>query len=336
MRSYVLDEQFGLEHLRQSTFASEPLGDRDVRVRLRAASLNYRDLMMVKGQYNPRQPLPLVPCSDAAGDVIEVGDRVTRFQVGDRVCSQFAQGWIAGRPTNERRSHTLGGPLNGVLREEAVFDQDGWSRMPEHLSYEEASTLPCAALTAWSALVEQGELQAGCTVLTEGTGGVSVFALQFAKVLGCRVVSTTSSAVKRQRLRELGADHTIDYTTDERWGRTARQWAGGDGVDHVVEVGGVQTLAQAIDATRPGGIVSVIGVLTGAQHPVNIAPILMKNIRLQGVFVGHRDAFESMVRAMEVHQMRPHIDRVFEFDQAPDAFAYQESGAHFGKVVVRI
>ena len=336
MQAVAAKGSFGLDNLALTSWEAEPLGDCDVRVRVHAASLNFRDLMMVKGQYNPRQPLPLVPCSDGAGEVVEVGERVTRFQPGDRVCSLFAQGWIAGSPSNERRGATLGGPLQGMLRQDVVLPESGWALVPEHLDYEEASTLPCAALTAWSALVEQGELRPGCTVLTEGSGGVSVFALQFARALGCRVVSTSSSESKRERLRELGAEHTIDYTADVRWGRTARNWAGGDGVDHVVEVGGVHTLGQALDAVRPGGIVSVIGVLTGTRSELDIIPILMKNVRLQGVFVGHRDGFEAMCRAMQAHEIRPQIDRVFDFEQSHEAFAYLESGAHFGKVVVRI
>jgi len=336
VKTWELKEAFGLDYLQRTERAPEPLGPGQVRVRVRAAALNYRDLLIARGLYDPRQPLPYVPLSDGVGEVVEVGAEVTRVAVGERVMGCFAQGWIAGEPSMERIRHTLGSRLDGCLREEMVLDASGVVRVPEHLTDAEASTLPCAGLTAFSALFTLGALCAGQSVLVLGSGGVSVFALAFARLAGARVFATTSSDAKAERLRELGAEHVLNYRQEPAWGRRVRELTGGRGVDLVVEVGGVGTLDQSLRAVRAGGTVAMIGVLAGGKEPLNILPAVMKQVRMQGVLVGHRDGFEAMNRAIESSGMRPVVDRVFPFDDAPAAFSYLASGEHFGKVVIEV
>ena len=303
---------------------------------MRAASLNYRDLLMVTGKYNPRQPLPLVPLSDGVGLIVERGNAVTSLEVGQRVCPLFAAGYLGGDVSREKLSTTRGGPLPGVLTEEMVVPAESVARVPSHLSDREAATLPCAALTAWSALVTQGRLAAGETVLLEGTGGVSIFGLQIAKLFGARTIVTSSSPEKLERARALGADHVIDYRAVPEWGREAKKLSGGRGVDHVLEVGGAATLGEAIKAVRPGGIIDIIGVLAGSESKLNLLPVLMQNIRLQGVFVGHKESFVAMCRAFEQAELRPVVDRVFAFDEAREAFEALGRAEHFGKIAIDI
>ncbi len=334
MRAYHI-ESFGLAHLTQTTHPSPEPGPNEVALRVEAVSLNARDLMMVQGRYNPRQPLPLVPCSDASAVVEAIGQGVTRVAVGDRVMPIFAQRWWAGEPAREVIASTLGGPLQGTLRERMVLHEQGLVHTPAHLSHAEAATLPCAALTAWSALVTHGRLVAGDTVLVQGTGGVSMFALQLAKLHGARVIATSSSDEKLARARALGADEVINYREVPDWGKRARALTGGRGVDHVVEVGGAGTLEQSLRAVRPGGQISLIGVLSGAVEPLNILPILMQQVRVQGILVGHREGFEAMSRAITQAALRPVIDRVFAWDQAREAFEHLASGAHLGKIVIQ-
>lgn len=336
MRVYEIQDSFGMDHLRLAERDDPVPGPGQVALRIRAVSLNYRDLMTVRGHYNPRQPLPLVPCSDGVGEVVAVGDGVTRVAVGDRVATTFSQTWIGGAPTVEKLRGTLGGPLDGTLAERMVLAEDGVVRVPENLSDTEAATLPCAALTAWSALVEQGSVTAGDTVLVQGTGGVSIFALQIAQLLGARAIVTSSSDAKAERARELGAWRTINYAADPDWGKTARGLTDGVGVDHVIDVGGADTLAQSLKAVRVGGQVSVIGVLSGVSSKLNIVPLLMQHVRLHGILVGSREGFERMNRALAIHRVRPVVDRVFDFDQAPEAFSYMASAQHFGKICISI
>ena len=248
----------------------------------------------------------------------------------------FSQTWIDGPPSAEKLSGTVGGPLDGTLAEQMVLSAEGLVPLPEHLTDVEAATLPCAAVTAWSALVEQGSVVAGDVVVVQGTGGVSIFALQFAQLLGARVIVTSSSDVKLERARELGAWQTINYTDDPTWGKTARRLTDGVGVDHVVEVGGAGTLEQSLKAVRVGGQVSVIGVLSGVASEINIIPILMQNVRLQGILVGSREGFERMNRAIASHELRPVVDRTFGFDDAPAAFHHMASASHFGKICITI
>lgn len=334
MRVYQIDGSFGLEQLKLTERPTPEPGPGQVRLKMTAASLNYRDLLMVRGHYNPRQPLPLVPCSDGVGVIDAVGVGVQRLRVGQRVATLFAQGWLDGQPSNERIRHTLGGPLDGTLADHMVLPELGVIPVPSHLSDAEAATLPCAGLTAWSALITQGQLTAGDTVLILGTGGVSLFALQFAKRSGARVIITSSSDEKLQRARALGADETINYRTTPEWGREVKRLTQRRGVDHVVEVGGAGTLKQSLRAVRTGGCVSLIGVLAGSREPLDILPILMRNIRLQGILVGHRSGFAAMNRAIEAHAIRPVVDRVFPFEEAPAAFAHLAEAKHMGKVCI--
>ncbi len=316
--------------------ADEPRpGPNQVLVRMHATSLNFRDLVVVKGGYGSNVKLPLVPISDGAGEVVETGPGAGRFRVGDRVSAIFMQSWRSGPYGEGHGASALGGAVDGVLSEYAVFDQDGLVAVPEHLSWAEAATLPCAAVTAWHALVEAGGVKAGQTVLTLGSGGVSVFALQFAKMAGARVVATSSSEEKLQRLQEMGAGQLINYLETPNWGKTVREMTGGPGADCVVEVGGAGTLEQSLRAVRAGGVISLIGVLAGPGE-FNPNWIFMKAVKLQGIYVGSRDMFEEMNRAIEAAQMHPVVDRVFPFTEAKTALRYMESGAHFGKVVVEI
>lgn len=336
MRAVEIHGAFGLDNLVLTERPDPRPGPGQVLVRLRSASLNFRDLLTVEGKYNPKQKLPLIPCSDGAGEVAAVGEGVTRVQPGERVCTLFAQKWISGEPTRERLRSTLGGPLDGTLAELAVFDEEGVVKTPDHLSDEEAATLPCAAVTAWTALVTEGGLTAGDTVLVQGTGGVSLFALQIAKMLGARVIATSSQDEKLERVRQMGADGLINYREVPDWGKRAKELTGGTGVDHVVEVGGAGTLQQSLQAARFGGTVSLIGNLSGTRTEILLTQIFMQKIRVNGILVGHRESFEAMNRAIALHQLRPVIDRAFSLEEAPAAFRHMAAGGHFGKIVVRI
>jgi len=335
MKAYEV-QQFGIDDLALVESEEPRPGPTDVLVRFRAASLNYRDLMVVSGTYNPRMKLPAVPLSDGAGEVAEIGAGVTKWKVGDRVMPIFAQRWLDGDTSEEKRRTSLGAGAqwDGVLREFGAFDQDGLVRIPDHLSYEEAATLPCAALTAWHALAVSGNLKAGQTVLTLGTGGVSIFALQLAKLFGARVIATTGNEEKVARLRDLGADEIINYKTRDDWDAAVLELTGKKGVDHVVEVGGSGTLAKSLNAVRLGGHVAMIGALTGPGD-FNPVSVFMKAVRLQGIFVGSKAMFEDLLRAIDLNKLEPVIDRVFEFGAAREAMQYMKSGAHFGKVVIK-
>lgn len=333
MKAYEY-RQFGLEHLELVEQEQPRATAHSVVVKFHAASLNYRDLLFAWGTYSPHAALPAVPLSDGAGEVVEVGEHVTRWKVGDRVCPIFMQGWLDGDCDAAKMKTSLGGgDLAGVLREYGAFDENGLVAIPDYLSYEEAATLPCAALTAWHALVHSGKLKAGDTVLTLGTGGVSVFAVQLAKMHGARVISTSSSDDKLARVRELGADETINYQSNPDWDKEVLRLTDNTGVDHVVEVGGAGTLAKSVSSTRVRGHVAVIGVLA-AGGDFNPMSVLMKSLRLQGIFVGSRQMFDEMNRALAVAQLKPVIDRTFPFDQARQALEYMQSGSHFGKIVI--
>ena len=336
MRAYEIRNGFGIDNLDLAERPEPQPGPGQVLLKMRAFSLNYRDLLVVKGLYNPKLRLPFTPLSDGAGEVAAVGAGVTRVRAGDRVAGCFMQGWVAGELSEAKAKSALGGALPGVLAEQVVLDAEGVVPVPEYLTDEEAATLPCAALTAWHALVSEGTVKAGDVVLVQGTGGVSLFALQFARLLGARVLATSSSDEKLARARQLGASDGINYKTTPEWGKKARESAGGDGVDHVVEVGGAGTLGESLKAVRPGGQVSLIGVLAGGGGQINLTPVLMKNVRVQGIFVGSREMFEAMNRALALHTLRPVIDRVFPFTEARAALRHMESAAHFGKIVLRV
>jgi NADPH:quinone reductase-like Zn-dependent oxidoreductase len=333
MRAYRFDS-FGLENLRrQETERPEP-GPGEVRVELKALSLNYRDLMVVTGAYNPRLPLPATPVSDGAGVVSAVGEGVTALRAGDRVVSHFVSGWIDGPYRAGYVNTTLGLPAAGLAAEHVVLPATAVLPIPEGYDFAEAATLPIAALTAWNALVTEGHLEPGRTVLTLGTGGVSVFALQMAKALGARVVITSSSDEKLARCRELGADGTVNYRKHPAWDKKVRELTDGEGAHVVVENGGIGTLSTSLRATAAGGTVALLGALTGLAGEVNVAPVLMMRIRIAGILVGSRASFEEMNAFLVRERIRPVISDRFPFERLPDAFTHLRSGTHFGKVVV--
>jgi NADPH:quinone reductase-like Zn-dependent oxidoreductase len=311
-----------------------PLGLTEVRVRVRAASLNFRDLKIAEGSAS--RSGPLVPLSDGAGEVLEVGPAVRRWAVGDRVVGNFFPTWVNGLLSDAHHSQALGGGQDGMLAEEVVLPEHSWVRIPDHLDFEQASTLPCAGLTAWNALHEQAALRPGDVVLVQGTGGVSIFALQLAKATGAQVVLTSSSEDKRRRARALGADHVLDYRADPAWGVAAHAWTGGRGVDLVVDVGGPGTFDQSVAALRYGGQMSILGVLTGRRGEVNTHAVFHKMLKVAGIYVGSVEMFERFARALSATRLVPVVDRVFPFEQAAAAFDHLASGAHLGKVVVRI
>jgi len=331
---------FGLDHLSLEPAPLPAPGPNDVHVRLRAASLNFRDLMVVLGLYNPKMQLPRILGSDAAGKVIAIGTDVTRFKPGDRVCTLFFQDWLDGEIQPLTGKSALGATIDGVFTTERILPESGLIHTPAHLSFEEAATLPCAALTAWNALVEQGHLRAGQTVLVQGTGGVSLFALQFAKMHGATVILTSSSDEKLDRGRRLGAGHTINYKSTPDWDKSAKDLTNNVGVDHVVEVGGQGTIARSLSAVRPSGHVHVIGVLSGtgadAGPGIDVRSILTKSVHINGIYVGSRAMFERMNAAIAANKLKPVIDRVFPFANFRSAFEHMQNGSHFGKIVLTL
>ncbi|MGH1341868.1 MAG: zinc-dependent alcohol dehydrogenase family protein [Nannocystales bacterium] len=336
MRAVVVREAFGLDNLHLVEQPKPEPGPGQVRVRVHAVSLNYRDLLMVQGQYNPRQPLPLVPASDGVGVIDAVGPGVDPSRVGDRVAGLFAQGWLDGEPAHDSARSTLGGPLPGMLREWAILEPDGVASVPSHLTDVQAATLPCAGLTAWSALVTLGGIRAGDTVLVQGSGGVSSFALDFAVAAGARVIATSRSADKADALAERGAWKTVVTTGDSKWGKTVRGLTDGRGVDLVVEVGGAGTLGQSLRAVRMGGTVAMIGVLAGGRAEVDMTPVLMGQVRVQGVLVGHRAGFRAMCRNIEHHRLEPRIDSVYPLEETRAAFDHLASGTQRGKICIEL
>ncbi len=335
MRAIVIQDAFGIDALKMVEREVPTPKTGEVLVRVKANSLNYRDLMTVKDGASRGLNLPLVPNSDGAGEVVSVGDGVTRVKPGDRVMGIFMQNWLTGTPNRSHAATALGGAIDGMLSEYVVLHEDGLVHTPDYLSDEEAATLPCAAVTAWQGLATQGSMTVGENVLALGTGGVSIFALQFAVAAGARVIMTSSSDDKLERARQLGASEVINYRTTPDWDQRVLELTDGEGVDHVVEVGGAGTLEKSLRAVRVGGHVSLIGVLTGGGT-ADPSLVLRKSIRLQGIYVGSREMFEAMNRAMTLHQIRPVIDRVYPFEEARNAFKYMESAAHFGKIVITL
>ncbi len=333
MRVVEIRGDFGLDHLVLAERPEPRPGPGQAVVRVRAASLNYRDLLMADGRYNRKQKLPLVPCSDGAGEVLAVGEGVSRVRPGDRVCGIFAQGWIAGEPSRDLVRTTLGGPLDGMLAEQVTLAAEGLVKVPDHLTYREAATLPCAAVTAWAALVEGG-LKAGQTVLLQGTGGVSIFALQLAVLAGARVIITSSSDEKLARAMKMGAAAGINYRQVPEWGARVKELTGGDGVDWLLEVGGAATLQQSLQAVRIGGCIYLIGVLSGNSAEISIPAIQMRRVRIEGVLVGSRAHFEALNRAVALHRLRPVVDRAFPLEEARAAFEHMAAASHFGKICI--
>ena len=335
MKAYELQPKDGLDSVTRVDRAEPgPLGPTDVRVAVRAVSLNYRDLSIAK--LAKKRSKTVVPASDGAGEVVEVGASVKRVKVGDRVCAAFFPGWIAGPFVEAYHAQALGGSTDGMLAEQVVLPETAWVKAPAGYSFEQAATLPCAGVTAWNALYEAATLKPGNSIIVQGSGGVSIFALQLARATGARVVATSSHADKRARLEQMGASTTIDYKETPAWGDAARAATGGRGVDIAVEVGGAGTFDQSVKALRYGGTMSILGVLAGLQGPIETYPIFHKNIRVHGVYVGSVAMFEDLLRALEGSRLAPVVDRVFAFAEAKAAYEYLQSGAHFGKVVVRV
>lgn len=334
MKAFEIRE-FGIDNLTLVEREAPQVSPGHVLVKMIAASLNYRDLMVVKGQYNPRMKRPMVPLSDGIGVVEEIGPDVTRFEKGDRVAGCFMQKWIEGPITREKSNSALGGAIDGILQEYKLFSEESLVAAPSSLSDEEAATLPCAGVTAWHALFEHTPSIPGNSVLIQGTGGVSVFVLQFAKSAGLRTVVTSSSDEKLERARSMGANETINYKRNPDWEKEVRKLTSGVGVDHVVEVGGSGTLPRSLKAVRMGGVISVIGALSGAEPNVTPVDILMNSVRVQGIYVGSRLMFEHLNRAINLHAIKPVIDRTFAWTEFQKALRYMESQSHFGKICLR-
>lgn len=335
MNAWEINSSGGIDALAQATRPTPTPGPHDIVVRVHAVSLNYRDLLHVLG-YVDTDRWPLVPCSDGAGEVVAVGSHVARFRTGDRVAGTFFQRWDAGGITQDVMESALGGRLPGMLAQHVCLHENGAVSIPPGWSYVQAATLPCAALTAWHALVAKGRLAAGETVLVLGTGGVSLFALQIAKMHGARVILTSSSDDKIARARALGADETINYRQHPDWEARVLELTGGRGVDHVIELGGAGTLQKSIASVRTGGHVWLIGVLTGFEAKVDPLPILFKSVDVQGIYVGSREMFEAMNRAFAANGLTPVIDRTFPFREAREAFHCMQAAGHFGKLVVTV
>lgn len=335
MRAWQL-EDFGLENLRLKERPTPKPGPGEILVKVSAVSLNYRDKAIVDGVYDPeRMPKNLIPVNDAAGVVAEVGPGVTRWKTGDRVMSHFYSHWLDGAPARDEPDWQLGGPLDGGLAEYMVLEAGSAVATPSNLSDEQASTLPIAALTAWYCLVEYGNLQPGQTVLVQGTGGVSLFAVQFAGALGARVIATSSSDDKLETVAALGADGLINYRTHPDWAQQALELTDGEGVDHVIDVVGGEDLNQSVRATRPAGNIWLVGFLGGTIAPLDVMSLLYSQVAIRGIAVGHRRAFKDMNTFIEHNDLRPVIDTVYAFEDAHEAYRHLARGA-FGKIVIRV
>lgn len=335
MRAFQIS-QFGLEHLHSVDLPTPACGDGMVLIRVHATSLNYRDLLMVRGHYDPKLKMPRIPLSDGAGEVVAVGTSVTRFKPGDRVVGLFLQNWEDGGPSQAKSRGALGGDIDGMLADYVALPEHGVAHFPAHLSYEEAATLPCAALTAWNALFHVAATKPGDTIVIQGTGGVSIFALQFAKLVGARVLGTSSSDEKLERAKTLGLDEGCNYKSNPDWSSWVRKHTCGEGADLVVEVGGAGTLNQSMQAVRVGGTIAQIGVLSGSDGRPEVTSVLMRQIRLIGVYVGSQSMMQAMHRAIELCRMKPVVGKVFPISEAIEAYRYLEEARHFGKVVISL
>ena len=325
---------FGIDSLEFVERPSPSPGPGEVLVHVRAISFNYRDLLMVKGLYNPKLAFPRIPCSDGAGEVTAVGEGVTAWKPGDSVAGIFMQNWLDGPPSPAKVKGALGGDIDGTLADHVLLKETGLVRIPNHLSFQEAATLPCAAVTAWNALAA-ANLKPGATVLVQGTGGVSIFAVQFARLHGLRVLGISSSDAKLDRACALGLDAGLNYKENPNWDRWAVDQTGGEGVDLVVEVGGMGTLARSLRALRMGGAIAQVGVLAESKEPLAITSILHKQARIQGIYVGSRKDFLDMNKAITLTQLRP-IGENFHWSQAREVLTRMEDASHFGKLVLTV
>ena len=335
MKAIIVDGEPGIGNLRLVDRPIPAPRRQEVVVRVRATALNYRDLEIVRGSYHTRFPLPLIPISDGVGEVVAIGEDVTRVAVGDRVCSTFWQRWVGGSFDMAEPSYQRGGPLDGLLAEYAALDEQAVVPAPADLTDLEAATLPCAGVTAWHALVTAGHLKAGDTILVLGTGGVSIFALQFAVSAGARVIVTSSSDEKIERAKALGATAGVNYRKHLHWGEAVLELTGGRGVDHILEVGGPESFAQSLKAVRRGGQISVIGYLGGTEGAINPLDIFRRQVTVRGIPVGSRASFEAMNRAIHTSKLRPVIDRCYPWTDIAQALSHLEEGSHFGKIVLR-
>lgn len=336
MKAYRIRAGAGIDSLALAEEASAPLGAGQVRVRVRAVSLNYRDLMIAGGSYPTRGERPVIPASDAVADVVELGPGATRWRLGERVATSFFPHWHAGPASAENTRAPFGADADGVLAQEIVVSQDSVFAVPAHLDDAQAATLTCAGVTAWNALFVEAGLRPGQSVLLLGTGGVSIWGLQLAKAAGLRAIVTSSSDAKLERARALGADAAINYRTHPQWQDEALRLTGGRGVDAVLEVGGAGTLARSIGATAMNGTVAIIGGVSGFGGEFDPFALITGGKRLSGIYVGSRAMGEDLARFVEVNAIAPVVDRSFAFEQAREAYRYLESGSHFGKVVVQV
>jgi NADPH:quinone reductase-like Zn-dependent oxidoreductase len=327
---------FGIDQLELKEMPRPKPKAGEVLVKVHAVSLNYRDLATVKGLYNPKMSLPRIPCSDGAGEVVEVGDGVESVRTGERVAGIFMQNWMDGGLTPERGAGALGGDIDGMLAEYVVLAEKGVIPIPERLTYQEAATLPCAAVTAWNAVVHAGNVKAGDVVVIQGTGGVSVFALQFAKMLGARVLGTSSSDQKLEKARSLGLHAGVNYKQTPDWSNWVREQTHHLGAGLVVEVGGTGTLNQSLKAVSIGGVVAQIGVLSSSDAPIEIPLILRRMVQIKGIYVGSKADFAEMNRAIHQNDLHPVIGEVFPFERAREAFRAMETASHFGKIVIHV
>ncbi|MCA8909995.1 MAG: NAD(P)-dependent alcohol dehydrogenase [Rhodospirillaceae bacterium] len=335
MRVFQVEDDWSRDNVRLGTRPDPHPGPGQVRLKMRAGALNYRDnVVPVRGYGSRMKALPLILLGDGVGVVDELGEGVAGIALGDRLCPMLFQSWQSGEPTEERLSQSLGVELDGTMADYMVLNTAGVAAVPAHLSDEEAATLPTAGVTAWRALVTEGRVKPGDTVLVQGTGGVSLFALQFAKLLGAYVIVTSSSDAKLERAQALGADAVINYRETPGWGKRTREIVPG-GVDHIVEVGGQGTLPESLRAIRPGGTISMIGVLAGGTMDARLGLVVTRHVRMQGVTVGSREDFVAMARAMDLAKLHPVVDRTFAFEELPQALDHLASGQHFGKICIR-
>lgn len=334
MRAYQVNTSDGIDAIEQITKEVPTPQDDEILVKMKACSLNYRDILITLGGYVRNDIRPITPLSDGAGEVVKIGSGVTNFQVGDRVIGNFFQSWEKDKIDDDGLNSAMGGSIDGALSDYFILKANCSVKIPDYLSYAEAATLPCAATTAWHALVQVGEIKAKDTILLLGTGGVSIFGLQIAKALGATTIITSSSDEKLARAKALGADHIINYKTQPNWDEQVLKITNGQGVDNVLEVGGAGTFEKSSACVKPNGTVSVIGILTGLESPSMSLMTIFNLLRVQGIYVGSTDMLKQLMVAMEKHQIHPQIDKTFSFSQAKEAYHCMANAKHFGKIVI--